>query len=73
MFEKLIFEILINNALILIETKNYQYDKTYFRFDLISLQKANAQTIFFFSIKLFILIFVLKRHGHNWSKIILLI
>lgn len=73
MFEKLIFEILINNALILIETKNYQYDKTYFRFDLISLQKAHAQTIFFFSIKLFILIFVLKRHGHNWSKIIFLI
>lgn len=73
MFEKLIFEILINNALILIETKNYQYDQTYFRFDLISLQKTNAQTIFFFSVRLFILIFVLKRHGHNWSKIILLI
>lgn len=54
MFEKLIFEILINNALILIETKNYQYDKTYFRFDLISLQKTNAQTIFFFSVRLFI-------------------
>lgn len=73
MFEKLIFEILINNALFLIETKNYQYDKTYFRFDLISLQKTNAQPIFFFSVRLFILIFVLKRHGHNWSKFIFLI
>lgn len=59
---KACFEILNNNAFIFIETKIIN-----FRFDFMSLLKANAKTVFFFSVILLILIFFYVNNDMSLS------